>query len=784
MAQPTHTNAETVEDAPESRGLNGFPVALLILLASPLTVISAISTYLLFSVGRIRISVIFWFGLIPYLVVLAFFWQDALAQFIVSWTYTIPAIVSQQKEILPGIIEVLTQQALISIPVGVIVGLLYSAYRWHTRPVWVDTVFRLTPKEWLKRKKNIKDIKQDKNNAYDGMTLGIDDRGERIIQTYRESVGHTLVFGAVGAGKTVTILARLRDAIKAGQGAVVIDLKGDPEFAEELGKLAKRYDRTFRHWLMQPLSEEYEGPALNGAAKYDPIGRGEATRRKDLLIESRTWTEEYYKNEASYYLQLVMSVIVANPRNDISTLSDVMELLNPVSLQKRAIPLGTNPIYADLIRNIDTLNDEKMEAGRKSAISSLSSQLGNLLNSVAGPWLSKDMSGTNEINLFRAAHEGEIVVFSLDSSNYEAQAALIANLIIQDLKTVSSELRKNPIDKPFQVVIDEFSAIGSENIVGLANKSRNANMPVTLTTQTLADLRKASPTLQDQLLGIVNSFIIHRANKIDDAEELAGLGGKIIKKRFNEKVVYKTGLFSKGSAVGEGSIEDVEAYAIDPTEVQGLETGEFFYINKNPMRIVHGRCIREEMDDENDTETKTKFIINPSLEITSNQNVTPVHEPMNAGQVSMPPSGGDFQLPVIPVVASREKLETPSSGIESRPANRDRLRNIMNQDPDVFSPKDTRKDNYEDKLMPPRIAPPLPRAKNNAGSNQMAPLPALPKPPVRAVNTGTNKPSTLPILPPKNPSGGLPTAVPILPSLTKPKVSEDQTSSNKDEFDF
>ena len=215
------------------------------------------------------------------------------------------------------------------------------------------------------------------------------------------------------------------------------------------------------------------------------------------------------------------------------------------------------------------------------------------------PWIEGESLETKLV----AATKSEI-------ANYGMQAALIANLIIQDLKTVSSELRVQPAAQPFQVIIDEFSAVGSEHIIGLVNKSRDANMPVTLTTQALADLRQHSPTLQDQLLGIVNSFIIHRANKFDDAEELAGLSGKIIRKRFNEAVTYKTGFLSRGSAVGTGTIEDVEESTILPQDIQSLGTGEFYYINKNPMRVVHGNCIIEDpsMIKDNDSSLNVNFV--------------------------------------------------------------------------------------------------------------------------------------------------------------------------------
>ena len=807
MAQPTNTNTENLDDSSESTGINGFPIALLILIASPITILSAIATYLTFAKGRIRMSTIFWFILVPYLLIMLFFWEYAVASYIASWVHTIPEMVSQNLPIVEGLIQVFFQQALLSIPIGIIAGLIYSMYRWHTRPVWIETEFRMTPIEWLKKQKNIKDIAADKNTPYDGMTLGIEEYGDRVIQSYEESRAHTLVFGASGSGKTKVLLSRLRDSLKSGQGAVIIDLKGGTDVPDAVADFCERYDRKLQHWLFQDKATPYTGPALDGPAYYDPIGRGDATRRKDLIISSRTDWNEYYKGEASFILQLIMSTIVANPNPNVATLSDVVRLLNPLTLQQRAIPLGTNPIYADLVQQIDSLNDEKMEPGRKSAIKSLESQLGVLLNSVAGSWLQKDPNGSNNIDLFRAAQEGEVVVFTLDSSNYPEQAALIANLVIQDLKTLSSELRRNPAPQPFQVLIDEFSAVGSENILGLVNKSRDANMPVTLTTQALADLRQNSTTLQDQLLGVVNSFIILRANKEEDAKELAGLGGKIIKKRFSESVKYKTGFLSRGSAVGQGNIEDVEEYAVPIGNIQKLRAGEFYYINKNPMRIVKGQCILEDSSKvSHNNEEKVNFVVREkqkeatTIEITDSSQI---EAPPVEALITVPQNPHN-ERPIINDIVSKP-LVTPSSGIESKPANRDRLRQIMNQDPDEFSPRDSKKDAYEEKLLPPTVAKPLPSLprkeqpspilpeKVNKPAEKLPTAPVFPKLPTKP-NTEPKK--TTPVTPTVAPSfpkpGGLPTKPPV--SFPKKETIVDTKAPNsgktaptekgKDQFDF
>lgn len=807
MAQPTNTNTENLDDSSESTGINGFPIALLILIASPITILSAIATYLTFAKGRIRMSTIFWFILVPYLVIMLFFWEYAVASYIASWVHTIPSMVAQTLPIAEGLIQVFFQQALLSIPIGITAGLIYSLYRWHTRPVWIETEFRMTPIEWFKKQKNMRDIAADKNTPYDGMTLGIEEYGERVIQSYEESRAHTLVFGASGSGKTKVLLSRLRDSLKSGQGAVIIDLKGGTDVPDAVGELCERYDRKLQHWLFQDKATAYTGPALDGPAYYDPIGRGDATRRKDLVISSRTDWNEYYKGEASFILQLIMSTIVANPNPNVATLSDVVRLLNPITLQQRAIPLGINPIYADLVQQIDSLNDEKMEPGRKSAIKSLESMLGVLLNSTAGSWLQKDPNGNNNIDLFRAAQEGEVVVFTLDSSNYSEQAALIANLIIQDLKTLSSELRRNPAPQPFQVLIDEFSAVGSDNVLGLVNKSRDANMPVTLTTQALADLRQNSSTLQDQLLGVVNSFIILRANKEEDAKELAGLGGTIIKKRFSESVKYKTGFLSRGSAVGQGNIEDVEEYAVLPGDIQKLRAGEFYYINKNPTRIVKGRCILEDPSkvSYNNNEEKVNFIVREKQKEATTIEIT------DSSQIEAPPVIVPLAVPrdphnERPIInepsSSSQPLITPSTGIESRPANRDRLRQIMNQDPDDFSPREGKKDSYEEKLLPPAMAKPLPPIARKEipvlgkepvkPVEKIAPAPSFPKLPSKPVSepikAEPQKP-TLPVFPkpgtlPAKPPVSFPKKEEIGEAKDAPNVNKNTDGNKKDQFDF
>jgi len=105
--------AETEEK--DDTGFNSFPVALLVLIFSPLTIVSAFSTYFIFAKGRVRLSVIFLFGLIPSLIILGLTWNFAVTQFIQSFTVTLPSLFKQPDNFLGTLLLLFAQQTLVSL---------------------------------------------------------------------------------------------------------------------------------------------------------------------------------------------------------------------------------------------------------------------------------------------------------------------------------------------------------------------------------------------------------------------------------------------------------------------------------------------------------------------------------------------------------------------------------------------------------------------------------------------------------------------------------------------
>lgn len=580
---------------------NGYIASIVVFaLLAPVAVASAAATWITFSYFKIKRTVILAF-LLAYLILLGWAIPYFAVPQIVEKTFNFIVEMFDSSVDWGALLILSVSHIIVGIPLGVAVGLLYSSWRWYRRPIWRKVEFKPTPWEMWKGKKTIKQIQNDDNSPFDGLTLGVNDKGERVVQTDSAAAAHTLIVGASGSGKTTTLMSKARDAIKRGHGVVFVDLKGGKDVPQILHNYSKRYGREFKQWLIQPLETTYSGPDGRGPACYDPLSRGDATRRKDLLIASREWSEEFYKIEASNYLQLLFHTIILNPKVEISTLSDVVSMLSPQALLNRAEKImESNPEYKDILSGIEALNDPRISQAKRNAIEGLRSQLEVILNSAAGRWLLVDPEGNN-INIKKAAHEGQVIVFSLDSSNYPELASLLANLIIQDLKTVSSELRDDPAPNPTQIFIDEFSAIGSENIIGLVNKSRDAGLPVTLSTQALGDLRRVNASFLDQLLGIINSFIIHRANKDDDAEVYAGLTGTEKKVRFAQSVemsVGRLGGIGKGSGTGSGRVEEYEDFIVTPNEIQELDMGEIIYVTKAPNMVEKATVVPEKFAEE------------------------------------------------------------------------------------------------------------------------------------------------------------------------------------------
>ena len=121
-----------------------------------------------------------------------------------------------------------------------------------------------------------------------------------------------------------------------------------------------------------------------------------------------------------------------------------------------------------------------------------------------------------------------MVLFSLNSSLYGKLAAQLGTLAVQDLvSAVGHRLAASGGAPPAQamVAIDEFSALGADNVLALLARGREAGVSVLLATQELADLDRAARGFRDQVLGITAVKLAHRQDVPASAQTIAEMAG-------------------------------------------------------------------------------------------------------------------------------------------------------------------------------------------------------------------------------------------------------------------
>jgi conjugal transfer pilus assembly protein TraD len=398
------------------------------------------------------------------------------------------------------------------------------------------------------------------------LEVGHDERGRAAwIPAGLHSGSHTLVVGATGSGKTVSeawIACRL---IEAGHGAVVIDPKGDAMLAEQLRATAEAFGARFLAWSPE------------GKLAYNPYAHGSHTEIADKALAGDAFTEPHYLRQAQRYIA-----------NAVRAMQAAKIPVTPASLALHMQPneLGATARKLDgkLSEEIRDYLEALGERGRRE-LSGVRDRLAILAESDARNAL-VPRAGHPVLDLHKAVRDRAVVYFRLDADRRLLLSGQIARAVIVDLVGLVAELQHDPV--PTVVLIDEFSAIAADHVGRLFGRARSAGVSLVLATQELADLKAAGGdgALRDQVLGNIQTLLAHRQNVPESAELLAQVAGT--------KPVWVTtqqtgdGLLG-GGASGQGTRRRGHEYAIHPSVIKGLPTGQALLATPGqaqPPRIV------------------------------------------------------------------------------------------------------------------------------------------------------------------------------------------------------
>jgi hypothetical protein len=340
----------------------------------------------------------------------------------------------------------------------------------------------------------------------DEVVVGHDRSGREISMPIGGPAGgtHTLVVGAAGSGKTVTQTWIARRSIERGLGVIVIDPKDDPQMRSAIRRAAEDAGRSFYEWTPQ-------GPVL-----YNPYARGSETEIADKVLAAERFTEPHYLRQAQRYLgHAVRTMRRAGVQVSLGAL---VHHLDPLQLELLARELP-QAHAADVHAYLDSLTPRQSRD-----LTGVRDRLAIMAESDIGRWLEPALTPSSQLDLLEAIQSRSVALFSLEADRRPLLAQMLAAAIVQDLQTAVAGLQGRPV--PSLVVIDEFSALATEQVVRLFGRARSAGMSLLLGTQELCDLRlPGREALLEQVLGNLSVLIAHRQVVPASTELIASLGG-------------------------------------------------------------------------------------------------------------------------------------------------------------------------------------------------------------------------------------------------------------------
>ncbi len=340
----------------------------------------------------------------------------------------------------------------------------------------------------------------------DELILGREDSGRIASIPFGGAGGgtHSLLVGATGSGKTVTQTWMAARAIEHGMAAIVVDPKGDRDMHREVRRAALTAGRPFIEWTP------------DGSSVYNPFARGSDTEIADKALAGERFTEPHYMRQAQRFLGHVVRAL--HKAGLEVSLKRLAHHLDPARLEMlvRSLPesdAASTHVYLD-----------SLTARQLSDLSGVRDRLAILAESDVGQWLDPETSCTRRFDLLEAVRARAVVYFDLAADSRPLLTQMLGAAIVQDLQTTVAALQGRPI--PTLAVIDEFSAIASEQVVRLFGRARSAGLSLVLSTQELADLRlPGRETLIEQVLGNLSVLIAHRQVVPASAELIGGLAG-------------------------------------------------------------------------------------------------------------------------------------------------------------------------------------------------------------------------------------------------------------------
>ncbi len=411
-------------------------------------------------------------------------------------------------------------------------------------------------------------MKSDYHKVYLGYGLN---QEKPLYLTNDQRLMHCEVVGSTGTGKTESVLLpMLAHDISHGKGAIIIDGKGDLELRDKIRYIVhkqKREDDFYFFSLSHPQKSN----------TYNPLYRGNPTELKDKLVNSMSWSEEFYRRMAEQAaLTLLNAIASAGRKPRFRELHGYLTDLQ--ALQKLSDETRSPVLKEDIGKMVTGFKDNhKFLAGLISDLFLTSrSEFSDLLD-----------TDDPDIDLLSLYENNQICYFALDLQKYADTSRRLGRMIIQDIRAASSHIVSHLTAYRrhfFPVFIDDASSFLELNFIDFLNKCRASGYAVTILHQSLGDLvYRGMSNFQQQVVENTNIKVILRQDDPFSVEKFVKIAGT----RRTMIATYQTQeqILGKG-LTGAGSVREGQTFRIEPDLIRGLKRGEAALIWKNPSLLT------------------------------------------------------------------------------------------------------------------------------------------------------------------------------------------------------
>lgn len=528
-------NAERGKGAP-----SGSTLILLSIIFLPAVIVGWLF-YQLFRRGRQRLSVVASAVLIFEVILLGVWFLTGGISGIQEVLENLGEIANNWTKIIPPIL-------IVNLALGGFLGIFFVA--WDARQMRVNPYrvqisgnwmykfkYNRTPLQVLRRKKAIEKLKSGAFADPAKAPLGLDEENDDSV-AYRygtEAVKQTLISGAAGSGKTITLLSLINNDIQHGAPVIVIDFKRSPELASKLAAWTKDAGGNFYHFV-NGSPKSYDVKNSPGQAFYDPLRNGSPTAKADMVLGMRDYdtASAVYKAAMQQLLQVLFAMLKYADRSkapsiawDAGGVYQVASAVTGSNLTELASACEGTPIQAEA-EAIDQQSKGKTQI--RHAMDELQGQIRTIVASEYGRWLKQSTEAAN-IDLFEMTKtKGNVILFSLNSDAEPDFARYVGAMILSDLTGVSAKRRNQKLTNQVNVYVDEFQAVPPTSVTSLLEKSRESRVAMTLAQQSFEQIIASSERNGEayllSILDTCSNFIVHNGATEDSAERLSKILGK------------------------------------------------------------------------------------------------------------------------------------------------------------------------------------------------------------------------------------------------------------------